>query len=245
MGGVETHRARGGSLDHRGSSRQAPTTEYARHRTSSTRQTQHVDAPQPSTFHQWWGSEASSQRQASQPPSSRPPSQFTSSSTPSQLGSNPSPRWDSQLRMDAHRPASQEPEIPQQPARPLEQREWWGSQLPSTPGGNPGTYEAPQGSLSGLHVDNPYEAPQDSLSGLHAACDTQATGRHGAALGSSDTAGASSTDDKSCVVCMENPRDTVLLECGHIAVCHHCAVKLSSCPICRGAIVRVVKTYAC
>lgn len=47
----------------------------------------------------------------------------------------------------------------------------------------------------------------------------------------------------TCVVCLEAPRETTLLECGHVAACVACANRLALCPICRGPIVRVVRIY--
>eukprot|EP00003_Mantamonas_plastica_P016213 TRINITY_DN270_c2_g1_i2.p1 TRINITY_DN270_c2_g1~~TRINITY_DN270_c2_g1_i2.p1 ORF type:complete len:414 (-),score=140.73 TRINITY_DN270_c2_g1_i2:75-1316(-) len=48
-----------------------------------------------------------------------------------------------------------------------------------------------------------------------------------------------------CKVCMDNVIDTVLLECGHQVVCHHCTDdhSLNTCPICRVSITRVVRVY--
>lgn len=46
-----------------------------------------------------------------------------------------------------------------------------------------------------------------------------------------------------CVICLENQRDIVILECGHICICHVCAEQISECPVCRGAITRLVSTY--
>jgi len=44
-----------------------------------------------------------------------------------------------------------------------------------------------------------------------------------------------------CIVCMTNPRDVILLGCGHVCVCAECAAMLPSCrcPMCRTIIERV------
>ncbi|XP_013910722.1 PREDICTED: mitochondrial ubiquitin ligase activator of nfkb 1-A-like [Thamnophis sirtalis] len=49
----------------------------------------------------------------------------------------------------------------------------------------------------------------------------------------------------ACVVCLSNPRECVLLPCGHICLCFHCfqALPNSSCPICRADIDRAVPLY--
>ncbi|RUS84286.1 hypothetical protein EGW08_007930 [Elysia chlorotica] len=50
-----------------------------------------------------------------------------------------------------------------------------------------------------------------------------------------------------CKVCWEQPVNCVLYTCGHMCLCFDCAVKIRSqnglCPICRQAIVDVIKTY--
>jgi len=50
----------------------------------------------------------------------------------------------------------------------------------------------------------------------------------------------------TCVVCCSQPRDVLLLECGHLCVCSECALALPSpryCPVCRQVVDRIVPTY--
>ena len=50
-----------------------------------------------------------------------------------------------------------------------------------------------------------------------------------------------------CVVCLTNPRECVLLDCGHICICVDCLEALPSpreCPVCRSPIVRTVPLYS-
>nr|XP_036671753.1 mitochondrial E3 ubiquitin protein ligase 1-like [Drosophila suzukii] len=43
--------------------------------------------------------------------------------------------------------------------------------------------------------------------------------------------------DQICVVCSTNPKEIILLPCGHVCLCEDCAQKISkSCPVCRGKI---------
>lgn len=42
--------------------------------------------------------------------------------------------------------------------------------------------------------------------------------------------------ETDCLVCTENPKDTVFAPCGHFYCCARCAVALNTCPICRGPI---------
>ncbi|XP_014672222.1 PREDICTED: mitochondrial ubiquitin ligase activator of nfkb 1-A-like [Priapulus caudatus] len=48
-----------------------------------------------------------------------------------------------------------------------------------------------------------------------------------------------------CVVCMENPRECVMLECGHICLCYDCVEQLPTmhCPVCRADVSRIVPTF--
>lgn len=59
-------------------------------------------------------------------------------------------------------------------------------------------------------------------------------------------AGQDAEEDRSCVVCLTNPREVVILECGHVCVCGDCARALPEprkCPVCRAPIARLVSTY--
>ncbi|ORZ36434.1 hypothetical protein BCR44DRAFT_1076892 [Catenaria anguillulae PL171] len=55
--------------------------------------------------------------------------------------------------------------------------------------------------------------------------------------------GARAEPVEECKVCMDNPIDCVLLECGHVGVCANCAEAMFQCPFCRERIVRVVRTF--
>ena len=50
-------------------------------------------------------------------------------------------------------------------------------------------------------------------------------------------------DSDLCSICMSNPIDCLILECGHMATCLTCANSLSKCPICRKQIIRLVKAF--
>ncbi len=49
--------------------------------------------------------------------------------------------------------------------------------------------------------------------------------------------------DNTCVICMDNEKNAVLLNCGHNCSCFDCTSSLSICPICRADIVKVIKIY--
>lgn len=46
-----------------------------------------------------------------------------------------------------------------------------------------------------------------------------------------------------CKICMDNPVDCVMLECGHMCTCLLCGKQMNECPICRQYVVRVVRTF--
>ncbi|XP_071946349.1 mitochondrial ubiquitin ligase activator of NFKB 1-like [Antedon mediterranea] len=53
------------------------------------------------------------------------------------------------------------------------------------------------------------------------------------------------TEVDVCAVCLTNPRDCVILNCGHVCACQGCTEVLNppQCPICRQRIARVVPLY--
>jgi hypothetical protein len=51
-------------------------------------------------------------------------------------------------------------------------------------------------------------------------------------------------DDKDlCKICMENPVECAIVECGHTCLCLTCAAPLKQCPVCRQPIVKVLKLF--
>ncbi|KAJ6216506.1 hypothetical protein RDWZM_007663 [Blomia tropicalis] len=50
-------------------------------------------------------------------------------------------------------------------------------------------------------------------------------------------------DENICKICMENPIDCVLLECGHMLTCTNCGKILNECPVCRQFVTRVVHVF--
>jgi len=63
--------------------------------------------------------------------------------------------------------------------------------------------------------------------------------------GGKSTGAEEDSDDDSCIVCMENERNCVILVCGHLGLCLECASKYNSCPLCRRAYTReqVIKVF--
>ncbi|KAL3055080.1 hypothetical protein OYC64_017897 [Pagothenia borchgrevinki] len=51
--------------------------------------------------------------------------------------------------------------------------------------------------------------------------------------------------ENACVICLIQPRNCILLECGHVCCCYSCyqALPQPRCPICRQSISRVVPLY--
>uniref|UniRef100_A0A8C5DRT0 RING-type domain-containing protein n=1 Tax=Gouania willdenowi TaxID=441366 RepID=A0A8C5DRT0_GOUWI len=57
--------------------------------------------------------------------------------------------------------------------------------------------------------------------------------------------GQDNQPDNTCVICLDQPRNCVLLYCGHVCCCFRCyqALPQPRCPICRQAIIRVATLY--
>lgn len=54
--------------------------------------------------------------------------------------------------------------------------------------------------------------------------------------------------ENSCVICFEVEINSVIIPCGHLALCFDCASKVSKsssplCPICRKQITQIVQTF--
>ena len=54
------------------------------------------------------------------------------------------------------------------------------------------------------------------------------------------------SDDQSCVACLSEPRDTILLPCRHLCVCSRCFDHLHAdrCPVCRAHFSSYVRIAA-
>lgn len=52
------------------------------------------------------------------------------------------------------------------------------------------------------------------------------------------------SDDQRCVVCVTNPKEVIVLPCGHVCLCEDCAVQIkSACPVCRCDIKTKAAAY--
>lgn len=47
----------------------------------------------------------------------------------------------------------------------------------------------------------------------------------------------------TCVICCENPIESVLLPCKHVHTCMRCALNLDSCSVCRSTILKIERIY--
>ncbi|XP_052072509.1 mitochondrial ubiquitin ligase activator of nfkb 1-A-like [Mytilus californianus] len=57
---------------------------------------------------------------------------------------------------------------------------------------------------------------------------------------------SSNNSDSECVICLTNPREVILLNCGHICVCIDCVQALPrpmKCPVCRQNVERFLNAY--
>lgn len=63
--------------------------------------------------------------------------------------------------------------------------------------------------------------------------------RHSSVIAAMSGDGGNDEDgdgERDCVICLCNPKDTVLVPCGHFCVCSSCAANVPSCPMCRTVI---------
>ncbi|CAN0478392.1 unnamed protein product, partial [Discosporangium mesarthrocarpum] len=45
--------------------------------------------------------------------------------------------------------------------------------------------------------------------------------------------GGSGEGSTECVICLTDPKDTLLLPCRHLCVCRECFKHVDKCPVCR------------
>ena len=68
-----------------------------------------------------------------------------------------------------------------------------------------------------------------------------------AQLGSS-VAPPAAPEETMCVVCMDAPKDCIVLPCMHLCACGPCAQRLlelnASCPVCRGPVERMAQVFS-
>ena len=55
-------------------------------------------------------------------------------------------------------------------------------------------------------------------------------------------------EETQCVVCMDAPKDRIVLPCMHLCACGPCAQRLleldASCPVCRGPVERMAQVFS-
>ena len=64
--------------------------------------------------------------------------------------------------------------------------------------------------------------------------------------GAANNGEAGGDHSRDCVVCLTNPREVILLDCGHICVCLDCSQAIpepKKCPVCRADIERIRSIY--
>jgi hypothetical protein len=69
-----------------------------------------------------------------------------------------------------------------------------------------------------------------------------------ARLGVPPVAPAPAAEETQCVVCMDAPKDCIVLPCMHLCACGPCAQRLlelnASCPVCRGPVERMAQVFS-
>jgi hypothetical protein len=69
-----------------------------------------------------------------------------------------------------------------------------------------------------------------------------------AELGSGSGTPQPGAEETQCVVCMDAPKDRIVLPCMHLCACGPCAQRLleldASCPVCRGPVERMAQVFS-
>ena len=64
---------------------------------------------------------------------------------------------------------------------------------------------------------------------------------------SDENSESSGISAQTCVVCLSEQREVILMNCGHVCVCAECAMQIMStrpvCPVCRANIDQVAPAY--
>ncbi|EGB05786.1 hypothetical protein AURANDRAFT_30336, partial [Aureococcus anophagefferens] len=50
-------------------------------------------------------------------------------------------------------------------------------------------------------------------------------------------------DSRTCVCCLDRPRNMVLLDCMHVVACEACAPRLRECPMCRAPVAQTRRIF--
>ena len=70
--------------------------------------------------------------------------------------------------------------------------------------------------------------------------------RHQRTVSSAHANRGTINESELCVVCLQNPRECVLLDCGHVCLCVDCLESLPApleCPVCRSPVIRTVPLF--
>ena len=94
-------------------------------------------------------------------------------------------------------------------------------------------------SIYGLQASRPHVAEPSNENGSESGGGNESSsGSDGSptsegSSSSSDGNAGGEADSSECVICLTNPRDTVLLPCRHLCCCQACFPHLDKCPVCR------------
>ena len=79
------------------------------------------------------------------------------------------------------------------------------------------------------------------------AVDAEAERKLAAMAAEAQRARAATAESSECAVCM-GQKNHVLIPCGHLCVCEHCAgsimASIKQCPVCRSAVAQILKVYS-
>jgi hypothetical protein len=89
------------------------------------------------------------------------------------------------------------------------------------------------GGNSSFAGDSLTNSPSGMLSSSSPALNNGSFGGGGALTSETSFGASSPSEDKMCVVCLCEEKDTVLVPCGHYCLCSSCSGSVQMCPICR------------
>ena len=99
----------------------------------------------------------------------------------------------------------------------------------------------------GQNSTSPQSNYQETMSDIETRSNQQERNIEQSSLANRTEADPLSVSPQTCVVCLSEQREVILMNCGHVCVCAGCAMEIMAsrptCPICRANIVQVAPAY--
>lgn len=99
----------------------------------------------------------------------------------------------------------------------------------------------------GQNSTSPQSNYQETMSDIETRSNQQERNIEQSSLADRTEADPLAVSPQTCVVCLSEQREVILMNCGHVCVCAGCAMEIMAsrpnCPICRANIVQVAPAY--